>query len=108
MIDLDKQLEIRKGEELRSHKLENDSTENELSLKKRICCWVQWVVSIYLIFVASVLSFVVAATGALSNSVLIALLTTTTINILGLPLMIIISLFPSKKRFTMQREKGIE
>ena len=36
--------------------------------------------------------------GSLSDNVIIALLTTTTINILGLPYMIIKSLFPSNSK----------
>jgi len=90
--------ELRKrDEDLRKKKLENDITENELNLKKGICGWVKWVVSIYLSFIAFVLLVLVFGEGNLENSVIIALLTTTTINILGLPLMIIKSLFPSKK-----------
>lgn len=87
----------KKDEDLRKKKLENDITESELNLKKGICGWVKWVVSIYLGFIAIILFILVCGIGNLENSVIIALLTTTTINILGLPLMIIKSLFPSKK-----------
>jgi hypothetical protein len=88
----------KKDEDLRKKKLENDITENELTLKKGICCWVKWVVSLYLLFIASILIILVLKIGELEKGVIIALLTTTTINILGLPLMIIKSLFPSKKK----------
>ena len=87
----------KKDEDLRKKKLENDITESELNLKKGICGWVKWVVSVYLSFIAYILLLLVFGEGKLENSVIIALLTTTTINILGLPLMIIKSLFPSKK-----------
>jgi hypothetical protein len=91
------QEEIRTDEETRAQKLKNDGTETDLELKKLICRWVKWVVSIYLIFIAGIIGRITYEKG-LSDPVLIALLTTTTINILGLPLMIILSLFPSKKK----------
>ena len=73
------------------------TAQSELKLKKGICVWVKWVVSIYLIFIAYILLLLVLNEGKLESSVVIALLTTTTINILGLPYMIIKSLFPAKK-----------
>ena len=86
-----------KDEDLRAKELLNEITESELKLKKGICVWVKWVVSIYLIFIAYILLLLVLNEGKLESSVVIALLTTTTINILGLPYMIIKSLFPEKK-----------
>ncbi len=88
-----------KKEEVRAKRLKNEATESELKLKKGICAWVKWVVSIYLSFISFVLLVLVFNGGKLDNSVIITLLTTTTINILGLPLMIIKSLFPSRKRY---------
>ncbi len=88
----------KRNEELRRHKIENDISENELELKKGIYFWVKWVVTIYLSFVAIVIISLFTGFGSLSDNVIIALLTTTTINILGLPYMIIKSLFPAKKR----------
>ena len=78
-------------------KIKKDISQQELDLKKGICAWVKWVVSIYLIFIACILLLLVWNEGKLESSVVIALLTTTTINILGLPYMIIKSLFPKKK-----------
>jgi len=86
-----------KDEDLRAKELLNEITESELKLKKGICVWVKWVVSIYLIFIAYILLLLVLNEGKLESSVVIALLTTTTINILGLPYMIIKSLFPEKR-----------
>jgi hypothetical protein len=86
-----------KDEDLRAKELLNEITESELKLKKGICVWVKWVVSIYLIFIACILLLLVLSEGKLESSVVIALLSTTTINILGLPYMIIKSLFPEKK-----------
>lgn len=82
---------------LRGGELLNEITKSELELKKGICAWVKWVVSVYLIFIACILLLLVLNEGKLESSVVIALLTTTTINILGLPYMIIKSLFPEKK-----------
>jgi hypothetical protein len=82
---------------LRGGELLNEITKSELELKKGICVWVKWVVSVYLIFIAYILLLLVLNEGKLESSVVIALLTTTTINILGLPYMIIKSLFPEKR-----------
>lgn len=65
-------------------------------LKKRIFDWVQKVVSCYLIFMAVVVLW--HASLGLTEAVMIALLTTTTINIIGLPALIIHSLFPKLKK----------
>jgi hypothetical protein len=69
----------------------------ELELKKEICRWVKSVVSIYLIFIGVILFLLVVEKGKLESSVIIVVLSTTTINILGLPYLIIKSLFPEKK-----------
>lgn len=89
--------DIRKSEETRRHRLDNDGLEANLNLKKGICSWVKWVISIYLVFIAGIIA-VTAYNNGLSDTVLSVLLTTTTINILGLPLMIILSLFPNSKK----------
>ena len=88
----------------KAKELENDLTQTNIDLnqtnirlKNGICCWVKYVVSIYLIFIGIVVASIAYNKG-LSDTVLIALLTTTTINILGLPLMIILSLFPNIKK----------
>lgn len=92
-------------EKIRAAKADNDSKETDLGLKKGICFWVKCVVSIYLAFIAVVVANIVFwKEGGLSDAVLIALLTTTTINILGLPLMIILSLFPNKKKLREQQK----
>ncbi len=88
----------KRNEDLRRRKIENDISENELALKKGIYCWVKWVVTIYLSFVAVMIMSLIIGLGSLSDNVIIALLTTTTINILGLPYMIIKSLFPSNSK----------
>ena len=97
-----------RDENLREKTLKNDITQQELQfkkdisqqeleLKKGICAWVKWIVSVYLFFIAYILLLLVLNEGKLESSVVIALLTTTTINILGLPYLIIKSLFPEKK-----------
>ena len=86
-----------RDENLRGETLKHDIIKQEIELKSSICVWVKWVVSIYLIFIAWILLLLVLSEGKLESSVVIALLTTTTINILGLPYMIIKSLFPEKK-----------
>lgn len=86
-----------RDENLRGETLKHDIIKQEIELKSSICVWVIRIVSIYLIFIAFILLLLVLNEGKLESSVVIALLTTTTINILGLPYMIIKSLFPEKK-----------
>ena len=86
-----------RDENLREKTLKNDIIFDEIKLKSGICVWVKWIVSVYLIFIAYILLLLVLNEGKLESSVVIALLSTTTINILGLPYMIIKSLFPEKR-----------
>ena len=77
--------------------LKNKDVAQDIELKKQIVKWVKRVVSIYLV----VVGVFIAYTGwqeQLDTIVLVTLLTTTTINILGLPLMIILSLFPKRNK----------
>ena len=83
--------------EMEAAKLDNAAKQKEIQLKEEICYWVKWVVSIYLAVVGFILFVLVFGEGKLESSVIIALLTTTTINILGLPWLIIRSLYPSKR-----------
>lgn len=80
-------------EALRRKRLANDHAEANLRFRRTILWWVIGVVSVYLGFVAVILSYIACKQG-LSATVLIALLSTTTLNILGLPYVIIKSLFP--------------
>lgn len=83
--------------EMEAAKLDNVAKHKEIQLKEEICYWVKWVVSIYLAVVGFILFVLIFGEGKLESSVTIALLTTTTINILGLPWLIIRSLYPSKR-----------
>jgi len=66
-----------------------------------MCDWVKFISTIYLIFVGLIILLCgnakVFNLNYLSDSVLIALLTTTTITIIGLPALILHSLFPKEK-----------
>jgi hypothetical protein len=55
--------------------------------------WVMWIVSVWLFLVICVVSLSGLKLFTLSESVLITILTTTTVNILGLPLIILRGLF---------------
>ena len=96
---LEKEVEKDRMDILRedAEEIKNRGARAEQGLKKDICDWVKCIVSLYLVFVGFILTMLVFEFGKLSDGAIIALLTTTTINILGLPLMIILSLFPSKK-----------
>jgi hypothetical protein len=87
----------KRDEKLRGEKLKHDFIKQEIDLKSSICVWVMRIVSVYLFFIAYILLLLVLNEGKLESSVVITLLTTTTINILGLPYLIIKSLFPEKK-----------
>ena len=91
------ELQFKKDISQQELQLKIDISKQELELKKGICVWVIRIVSVYLFFIAYILLHLVLNEGKLESSVVIALLTTTTINILGLPYMIIKSLFPEKK-----------
>lgn len=78
-------------EELQKN-LEMEGKKLDISLKKRMFYWALIIVSVYLIFVAIVILFT-----DVSDSVIIALLTSTTATIIGLPYLIIHSLFPKEK-----------
>ena len=93
-----------KSHEIQRKKLENTQLSQELEFKATICNWVIKTVSNYLI---TVFALIVTSTvffpifkleTGLSDQVLITLLTTTTVSLIGLPTLIIKSLFPSKNK----------
>ena len=77
--------------------LKNKDVAQDIKLKKKIVWWVMGVVSIYLLAIIGITGST-GWQGRLEPIVLVTLLTTTTINILGLPLMIILSLFPKRNK----------
>lgn len=70
-------------------KIENNGLSQDILHRKKLVYWVMWVVSLWLIVVIIIIIFCVD----LSDTVKITLLTTTTINILGLPYIILKGLF---------------
>lgn len=85
-------------QELKKRQIEISIREKEITLTREVWLWVKWVVSIYLFVACSVVLCVAFCNKGLSNSVLIALLTTTTVNILVLPRIIVSSLFSNNKK----------
>lgn len=75
-------------------KLRNKDQKLTINLKLCMCIWVIILVSIYLMVVFTLLFLVGYREVYLSDTVLVAILTTTTINVLGLPFVMIKSLFP--------------
>ena len=65
-------------------------------LRVSLTKWLQWLIPIWLFCVIAIVS-VSMFLGHLDSSVLIALLTTTTVNILGLPYIVLKGLFEPKK-----------
>lgn len=96
--NVDKETERRRSQKLDNDRkfISNKKDKQKLGLKKVICRWVMKLVQLYLLFVGGLLFLSLLGFGNLSDSVLITLLTTTTINIIGLPWLIIRSLFPSE------------
>ena len=96
--NVDKETERRISQKLDNDRksINNKKDKQKLGLKKVICRWVMKLVQLYLLFVGGLLFLSLLGFGNLSDSVLITLLTTTTINIIGLPWLIIRSLFPSE------------
>ena len=90
--------------------LENQSKKSELELRVKIWEWVKIIVSSFLGFVACLLVLILVGKAnnaeGFSDSVLIAILTTTTINILGLPFLIIKSLFPALEKMDKGKTKS--
>ena len=70
--------------------------KQERELQRGVARWVMWVVSLWLLFIAGLLAFVGMSRLDYSYSVLIALLATTTTNIIGLAYFMAKGLFPNK------------
>ena len=108
--------QTKKELELHKQKIEALTNENKLlkqkhEIREKITPWVQWVVVCYLIFIACILISLAAifwfkGKSWLEPSVLIALLTTTTINILGLPYLILKEVFADKKQISKDTSKS--
>ncbi len=78
--------------------LQYQSETDLQGMRKEMFFWVKWCVSIYLIVVAAIISIQVFYMGRpLSDNVLIALLVTTTGNVLGIPYLIIKAIFQMKR-----------
>lgn len=75
----------------------NDTSE----LRKHSAYWVMVVVSFWLLLVVSIVFFCGFECMKLEPSVIIALLTTTTVNIIGLPLVLLQGLYPKEKEMEM-------
>jgi hypothetical protein len=95
---------LTEGTDTSAVELEDDYDEMDLSWQKArryaldtklrvgLARWIQWLISIWLLLVMAVLVLSMFC-GRIESSVLIALLTTTTVNILGLPFIILKGLF---------------
>ena len=92
---LDHELELKK-EEVNSKNLDNKSNSIDIYLKIFFAFWVLFIVTSFLNYVKEILSLKFNYEKNLSDNVIIALLTTTTINILTLAFMVISYLFPKK------------
>ena len=92
---LDHELELKK-EEVKSKKIDNQSKTIDIILRYIFAFWVLFIVTWFLYYVKEILYLKFNYEKNLSDTVIIALLTTTTINILTLAFMVISYLFPKK------------
>lgn len=85
----------------RQHRLDGDNKEQNIKLRRITCYWTLAISGFWLVGVM-ILLWVSAATSTIqiSDTVIITLLGTTTINIVGVPLVIIRSLFQEIKAKT--------
>lgn len=85
----------------RRRQLQNESEEQKQKLQKEFAKWAKLIVSLWLIFIA-ILLVAAAVTSFLrqsqifSDKVLITLLTATTVNVLGMVIIVIKGLFANK------------
>lgn len=75
------------------------------SLRRRTAKWVMWIVSLWLLGAFVVVFLCGLKVLTLTTEVLIALLTTTTANILGLPYIILQGLYPKEKEKLKDKDK---
>ena len=85
------------GQRVNSQTLKLNRYSDTSKLRKHSAYWVMIVVSFWLFLVVGIVFLCGFAVMSLEASVIIALLTTTTANILGLPLIILQGLYPKEK-----------
>ena len=85
------------GQQVNSQTLKLNRYSDTSKLRKHSAYWVMIVVSLWLFLVVGIVFLCGFAVMNLEASVIIALLTTTTANILGLPLIILQGLYPKEK-----------
>ena len=85
------------GTRANSQTLKLNRYSDTSKLRKHSAYWVMIVVSFWLFLVVGIVFLCGFAVMSLEASVIIALLTTTTANILGLPLIILQGLYPKEK-----------
>ena len=87
-----------------SKKLDNTSKYLDISLRYVFALWVLFIVTWFLYYVKEILYLKFNYEKTLSDTVIIALLTTTTINILTLAFMVISYLFPKKLKKKLKKK----
>ena len=95
-------------DEQNSISLDEEHSKLKLRQKGRVFDWTQKVVNCYLWFVGGMLFFLSVGTLKLGDSVIITLLATTTATIIGLPYLIINSLFPKEKPEKNHKPKTLQ
>lgn len=66
--------------------------------RKYLAVWVMWIVPCWLVLVIAILFFCGFQKMSLDSKVLIALLATTTVNVLGLAYIVLKGIFPEEKK----------
>lgn len=76
--------------------LENEDLRNNIQLRKYLAYWSFGIISVWIVIVAIILFDNKCL--ELSENIIITMLVTTTANILGLPIIVLRNLFPSKEK----------
>ena len=84
--------------------MENKSKHLDIGLRTIFASWVLFIVTWFLYYVKEILYLKFNYEKTLSDTVIIALLTTTTINILTLAFMVISYLFPKKLKKKLKKK----
>lgn len=85
-------------EKVRSKRLANKDFEKAIEHRHTLVCWMMWVVSIWLLVVGCIIAVQIFLLHGLSDTVLCTLLSTTTINVLGLAVIVLRGSFNSNNK----------
>ena len=78
--------------------IDDKNLSEDTQFRKHLARWVMWIIPIWLFIVIAILVFCGIGLFSLGPEILIALLATTTINVLGLANIVLKGIFPNRKK----------